>query len=408
MKKNKRILTFLIIISICMFSNINNVNATNKTYKANDLVVIKINDTTGYEFYILEDSDESSDEVTAIFRNVLGEEMTFTPNNTIFTNSLLDNTLKQLTSTWSNPTNIRLINKNEVQNNDVFRGRNYLYWTQTIELEGAEFFPYIVNILQISGGLGTEMYSIEPLRINDANKEEYKAYIRPVITIKKEFIEERETDKLWTELTNKIKENIAEQNNEKDTTSTVTVTNDRSNLQFITTKSNGTYETKYTYKNGIIELVNTDNITSEQATINYLLTLNILSSYAQIKGYSDEEILNFLIYTSNQEATLENDGYEFTSKTFEETTENSSSKITVPVTFSIDANTLDEEYNKCLASQSTKEENQQQPTDDKTQEGQVINVPNTASNIPKYIFIISLVLIGIGSTILIKTIEKNN
>lgn len=382
MNKKKHILTILIIIVSII--TINNYNVNAKSYNSGDLVEIKLNDHESKKFYIIKNSDNTQDTVTAILTTVIGDGFDFTPKNTTFENSFPDQMLKSLTSSWKTPTEIRLITKDEVENNKIYQGDGSNYWTQTIILQAEEFYPYLVNITKNSD----KSLTAELLMINDTNRDN-KGFIRPVITINKSYIIGDKTDDntnenklLWDAFIKKLITEINNNNNNDNKNYTQSLNYSDNDLK-ITNKDNNenTYTSTFTYKDGVLSLVPVDNITLEQAKADYAAISSIIKSYSEIKGYDYQQLLEYI--ENNKNLQLKTDGIEITYKNFE-------TNLRYPITFSLDLSKGLTSYEKFLA------------TKNPISQDQTINVPNTKENTPSYIKNTAIILILIGIAILIE------
>lgn len=163
--------------------------ATYTAYKAGDKITVNVNDTTQKVFYVLEESNTTSNTVTAIYEDVLGDAFWFGATSTTYAGSTAETTLKTLISDWTNPTQIRLINANEIMSDvtlststgAAFTIPSYLnisknYWTQDVVVEDGTTYATIIS--------AKSNYS----SISITSDNTTTAYIRPVITINKEYI----------------------------------------------------------------------------------------------------------------------------------------------------------------------------------------------------------------------------
>lgn len=399
MKKEKNILLLLIsIISIFIFNN-HNVNATNhdyyKSYRYGDLVTIKLNENETKEFYIIADSTTSQNTVYAISKTVLGDGFSFTPKNSEFKDSLIDQQLKSLTVSWKTPRSIDLIGIANVNNNSIFQGDGASYWTNTITTEAAEFFPHIVKVNKNEDNSLTAAV----LKITDANREDNKAYIRPVITVDKSYIIEKN---------NNEQDNTANDNNNQDESKTFwdilikklssgltssTLSHTENTLTIINKDElDNTYTSNFTYKDGVLSLVPVDNVTLNQALYDQMVINYIIQTYSDIKGYNYEQVQEYIKKHPN--LTLKDDGIEITYKEIEKEENNPdvSFQITmeIPVTFSMNLLKGFPSYEKYLA------------TKNPISNDQTIDVPNTKETLPTYIKTTAIILILTGVALLIE------
>lgn len=398
MKKKKNILLLLIsIISIFIFNN-HNVNATNhnyyyKSYKYGDLVKIRLNKNETKEFYIIADSATSQNTVYAISKTVLGDEFSFNPNNSEFKDSLIDQQLKSLTASWETPLNIDLVSVSNVKNNLIFQGDGKNYWTNTITTEAAEFFPHIVKVNKNED----KSLTAEILSINDVNREDNKAFIRPVITVDKSHIIEdnnNEQDNItnddeiktfWDIFIKKLSSKLNYISTINYTENTLTIINKD--------ELGNTYTSNFIYKDGVLSLVPVDNVTLNQALYDQMAINYIIQTYSEIKGYKYEQVQEYIKKHPN--LTLKDDGIEITYKELEQKDNNpdgSYFQITMelPVTFSMNLLKGFPSYEKYLATQNP------------ISNDQTIEVPNTAEDMPTYVKTTAIILILTGVALLIE------
>ena len=190
-----------------------------KSYKVGEVVTVKLNNVTEKEFYILQDSIADESTVTLFAKENIGTSAfnnDYTDGND-YEGSLIQSKLNELTSTWTNVKEKRLIKVEEivatnlihkeresrcpegdceevytyVNQDSFFYKENEFYWTMT-KVENKETtgdtnrYVYFVDL---SGCIETHIVGYKPGGEWNPNGTFFENFgIRPVIIIDKEYI----------------------------------------------------------------------------------------------------------------------------------------------------------------------------------------------------------------------------
>ena len=187
-----------------------------KEYKIGDKVKIAVNDSTEVEFYVLKDSSKTEDSVTLFAEKNIGYSAfnnDFTDGNE-YKGSLIENKLNELTSTWTNIKEKRLITVDEIkttgltnkvqcgpsendicdkiENNSWLKYNNEIYWTMTkaenngnIKYDEGKYVYYI----SLDGTITGHIVGYKPGSEWNKNGNYFDSFgIRPVIEVSKEYI----------------------------------------------------------------------------------------------------------------------------------------------------------------------------------------------------------------------------
>lgn len=326
MKKSKIIYG---LITLALFMGILNVEAKSYTaYKAGDKITVNVSESKQLNFYVISDSD--GENVTAIYEGFLGEKTEFKAVTNSLEGSLAETKLKEYTADWNNPSEIRLIKvqeivpgiemtkdsltsymdiKNPIYN--YFENDKVSYWTQDVLEEVLEeekkYYPIIVSSLNVFAAftMGGEIPDEE-----SATFDEFDAYIRPVITISKDHVvggtHTSETETLWEDFVEAYKNTGYLEEYFKE----VKVTHTSDSLKVITIYEDESFETNFTYKDGIITLIPTE--IDEESFVELFKIENCIYAIADLKKYDIEALIEYI--NSKETFTLENDGFELTEK----------------------------------------------------------------------------------------------
>lgn len=344
----KKILNYILcaFVFIGVMPITTHAKATYTAYKAGDKITVNVNDTTQKVFYVLEESNTTSNTVTAIYEEVLGDAFWFGATSTTFAGSTAETTLKTLTSDWTNPTQIRLINANEIMSDvtlststgAAFTIPSYLnigknYWTQDVVVEDGTTYATIIS--------AKSNYS----SISITSDNTTTAYIRPVITINKEYIVNDNVDydaelEKFVE-TFKNTEWMGMLTAAFEEGSELKIEHTISNLKVILTgEEDGetyTYTTNFTYANGILKYVpytTVDATNVEYAFVDELWILNAVYALGDLKGYDDESLDEWL--GDENDYTLEKDGIILKTDTYEESYEDESISSSISLEYVTD------------------------------------------------------------------------
>jgi len=186
MKRLNYLLLAILLLSVGLIT----VDAkTYTSYKKGDKITVNVNDSTKLDFYVIEDS--STEAVTAIYDGVLGDDFYFGPTTNSIAGSTAESKLKELTSTWKNPTEIRLVKASEIisgikvstDTSEDFTEPSYFnmgksYWTQDVTVNGDKYYPLVV----------TSWITYSQLHSAIEGAPSSTGAIRPVITVLKDNV----------------------------------------------------------------------------------------------------------------------------------------------------------------------------------------------------------------------------
>lgn len=160
-------------------------------YEAGNEIEVVLGKGLKAKFYVMEDSNSESGTVTAIYKDVLGEAFYFGPTKASIVGSTAKTKLDELTKDWETPNEIRLIDVSEINDEidtsseeeyeftkPVYLNIGKSYWTQTVINNGETYRPYLV----------TTWNTFSTLHTTQSNSPSNGGYIRPVIEIEKEYI----------------------------------------------------------------------------------------------------------------------------------------------------------------------------------------------------------------------------
>ncbi len=187
------------------------------TYKIGDKVVIKLNDYLEQSFYVLKNSSSEEDNVTLFSEKNIGTSAfnnDYSDGNE-FNGSLIQSKLNELTSSWTNVKEKRLVTVDElkqtglttkeqcgpsneicetINGNSWLKHQSEMYWTMTkaISSDNTQYddgkYVYYVDLNGVITG-SIVGYSVGSEWNKDGNA--FKNYgIRPVIEISKKYITE--------------------------------------------------------------------------------------------------------------------------------------------------------------------------------------------------------------------------
>lgn len=344
MKRKKFLLFNLIIITaIIRITSVKAISYT--TYNIGDEITVNLNDSLKENFYVIEDNNDS---VKAIYKGFLGEDIVWpeqiTTDECTYDGSILDQTLKQRTSTWTNATNITLPTANDIVKDfdytSVEAYKNLIKQTNNgedgiVHLEKIQSVPFYALKNPERSKIFTK--SLIAMVKKDDNVDGYDhnycwiyAYgyafaefpyftvsinesgsIRPIITVSKNNIEGgtyiSENEKLWDNFIEVFKTaKYAKEFSQNGYTSDITSTSD--SLKITLSNEKNTWITNFSYSNGIITYIPADNTT--EMLIDNIWINNCVYALAQIKGYDTEKLMDWLNKQSNS-LTLNNDGIEY-------------------------------------------------------------------------------------------------
>jgi len=278
MEKIKKLILSLILIMVISVSKVKAYNFYN-TYNPGDEITVILNDSLKSSFYVVEDDDDS---VKAIYNGILGEDIAWEyslDNNCTFTDSVVEQALKERTKIWDNVSYVTLPAANEITSFDYSSQKEFEeLGTLTnpagggmIHLESLNNVPFYA----LNNETGTEYYTKSVMTWNDSNGTSCNSYvygysktefpylflnipdgteyasIRPLIWVSKYYVEDGiNKPKDWNEFAKLFAEFVVDEGYGK-----INVYHDNNNL----TMSDGDVTDKYIYENGILKLISKNN-----------------------------------------------------------------------------------------------------------------------------------------------------
>lgn len=334
--KNMKKIIFVGLFSLSLILGVNTINAdTNySSYNAGDKITVNVNASEKQEFYVIEASDSSSDKVVAVTASVIGEAMEYGPGpdtSNPFEGSAIQTKLNELTSTWTNIISKRMLEINEVVpdadltafNLISFEEPSYLcnieestkYWvsTKSKKISSLIIVPYVWRLT------AKNCYLDSTIVAGYDDDSVPKAYLRPVITVSKEYVEDGivvpEEDKVWKEFIEKFKnsDTVSQFKNDGFTVE-FEYGDDYLNVKLIDTENNKSWTTSFKYADGIITYVSNANDENLFIDSNYWIP-NTIYVLSEMKGYDADKLISWLSEQNN--LTLTSDGIEFNTKEME-------------------------------------------------------------------------------------------
>lgn len=328
--KNMKKIIFVGLFFLISLLGINTIKAdTNyNSYNAGDKITVNVNTSEKQEFYVIEASDNSSDKVVAVTASVMGEAMEYGPGpdtSNPFEGSAIQTKLNELTSTWTNIISKRMLEINEVvhdadltvfdiktfESSYLCNLENYSeYWvsTKSKNLSSSIYVPYVYQQSSQSCYLSTTIVAGEGL-----SGDPPKAYLRPVITVSKEYVEDGivvpEEDKIWKEFVNKLNYLLVFEDND---TYRIIIDSGDDFLDILVHNNvnNTNWTISFEYADGILTYVPSTNEKDLIFADEFIYScINVIS---EIKGYDADKLLSWL---SNQDnLTIDADGIQFSKK----------------------------------------------------------------------------------------------
>lgn len=423
--KRKKLL--YLVIGIFLFLGTTKVEAktikTYTNYKEGDEITVHLNSSEDAKFYIIKNDEK---EVTAIYKGKLGEQVELQSFDTcIFNESNIYKELSNRTSNWTNLEKITLPSASEIIGS--FDELSWVSFRSKIsELGGngtgnsiqlnSQFAPFytlnlndsfwtssvasIESLVEFKNGVvdteyNCNIYYYGKYLLNEGTYllNSWKGlsnYIRPVITVSKDYVVGGYTEKediaysRWEKLVEKIKSSdpLEEYNDnyQKDFVS------DENSMIITLTNQEESYIIKYTYNNGIVTFDLANNTTIENAFLSKEYTLQFFKSISEIFGYNYDSLINW--YVEHSELTLEKDGFQYTTKIFQENISEEESNTTIKIVDHFDFN---------LETGIITFPNNNQSTDT-TKINETVEVPDTSMNKSTLVVIIAVgfILVGIG------------
>lgn len=312
--KKKNILIYGLFLLVLFVIDTNVEAKTYTTYKNGDEITVKLNDNEKSKFYVMEDKD---DKVVAVYEDVLGDMIAFGASENGYEGSEVQKSLNSLTASWSNAIEKRLVKVSEIigENNlssnysKEFKTPSYFcngknYWLMDTYKEETEEYivPFDVN------------YWISYCHIAaraDNDEIKTKSYIRPVITVSKDYviggsyISEEET--LWQKFVETFKKTEIVETIKESEDTTIDITDTSDSLKVVASDGTNTWTTNFTYSDGIVTFVPSDG---EDATrvFDGIWVVNCIYTLAKLKDYDIDKLDEWL----NEDKTyvLATDGIE--------------------------------------------------------------------------------------------------
>lgn len=319
-RKNKLKLFLACLISVSFMCGIGNIKAkTYNTYKKGDKITVNVNNSTKLNFYVMEDNN---DKVVAIYENVLGELIEFGASANGYEGSNAQTKLNDLTSSWNNVIEKRLVKADEIISNttlsdnfnETFTTPSYLcngtsYWLLDTYKDSTSVIitPFMVRSWTVFCDLTSASDDTE-------NQVRLTSYIRPVITVSKENVIggviEDENDKAWDAFVDAFgKTDIMKTTKES---SNIVVSSTDSTLKIKLVYNNNTYESSFTYANGILKYVPSTSSLEDAPLVDSLWIANSLYALCAVKNYDIEKVQAWL--EENTNLKIATDGIEFVEK----------------------------------------------------------------------------------------------
>lgn len=412
MKKRKILISSLISLVFMGFTNVEALTYT--TYKIGDEITVNLNDTLKEQFYVIENNNEA---VKAIYKEALGEDIIFPKENSCtFEGSIVDETLKQRTVTWTNALNITLPTANDIVGEFDYTSLDELEkLVQKSNNGSAANIVHLENLTNVpfyalNNAEKTKFFTNSLIDNTESLSENCDIYvygyswtgfpyfwvsthdngsIRPIITVSKEnivggtYISEEEI--LWNKFVEAYKKTDLVKDVQKIETNTVNITSTSSSLKVDFSDGTNSWTTNFTYANGIVTYVPSNS--EDTAMVDGIWISNCLYALANIKGYELEKVSSLL--KEDKKYTLINDGIEFEVKEVNQEYNSSETNGTIfektYSSFKLDIK------NGLKNFSSNVEENKKQ---------EVINdIPDTGLSNSSFIYIISLICLFIGIAI---------
>ncbi|MEG1506783.1 MAG: hypothetical protein RR478_04745 [Bacilli bacterium] len=334
MKKTKNVIISL-IFTIAFFIGINGIKATTyASYKVGDLITINVNDTEKVEFYVIAESNDTSKEVTAITKSLLGTPILFGPTTKGLAGSEAEKALNQVTSTWANLLEKRLINANEIKTDlaadaSLYGGYNFTTpgWARVSEVDKSYFTQTVISgqsetysVFAVKGFASlsnlASIYSSSATPAANA----VTGYIRPVITISKDhvqggaFISESET--AWKSFVADFKTGSILKNYEiKNPTFKITVADTPTTLKVTVNTGKADLITNFKYTDGVLEYVASNDV--NMSIFDALWISQAIQSLSNLKKYDYKELSAWIGKQDQKALTIKADGIFFTTVPYE-------------------------------------------------------------------------------------------
>lgn len=302
----KRILKYSLFALVFMigFSNVS--AKTYTSYKEGDKITVNVNGTSKVDFYVVSDSDSSKNKVEAISKTAQGGLIEQSQINY----DLLDE--------WTNVEGMRSINANQISSSFIFQNSlefkapawaitDFPYWTNDFitTIEGKNIRYYVRN----QGD-----YSEIALANAGSDGVAIKAYLRPVITVDKEFVVGgvtlSEDDKLWQKFTDKFKTTDLVKELKEVSGNEVNFISTLDSLKVMLKSDGKEYVTNFTYSNGVLTYV--PSSTDEEKIVDSIWIHNCVLALSNMKGYDYKKVVEWL--NERTDFKLATDGIEFTLK----------------------------------------------------------------------------------------------
>ncbi len=313
-EKNKLKLFLVFLMTAAFMCGIGNIKAkTYNTYNRGNKITINLNDSTKLDFYVIEDSDKDNNKVIALAKS-------FTDNNT-YTFDEASALLLTKKSEWNNVLNVDFATaKQLVGSTPEFSDSNSkATFTEPgwVSNEGMDFTTYWLKDIAQDGshmaiyGADTHYNTQFHVILKDDTE---KIYTRFLVETTKENVVggviEDENDKAWDAFVEAFgKTDIMKTMKES---SNIVVSSTDSTLKIKLVYNNNTYESSFTYANGILKYVPSTSSLEDAPLVDSLWIANSLYALCAVKNYDIEKVQAWL--EENTNLKIDTDGIEFVEK----------------------------------------------------------------------------------------------
>lgn len=330
--KNMKKMIFVSLFSLVLILGVNSVQAKEQysSYNKGDKITVNVNDNDKLDFYVIENSGSDTDKVTAIYESTLGDSVRFEPSADGYEGSGVQKKLNELTSSWSNVINKRLLTADEVipgielkkSVDEFLKEPSYLcsskafsYWlSDTVKDEETDYLlTFSITRVPDRNGSGDYSCNLFPEASGDSVFSTTLAGVRPVITVSKEHVDGGviipEEDKIWKEFVNKLNDLLVSENND---TYRIIIDSGDDFLDILVHNNvnNTNWTISFKYADGILTYVPSANEKDLIFADEFIYScINVIS---EMKGYDADKLLSWL---SNQDnLTIDTDGIQFSKK----------------------------------------------------------------------------------------------
>lgn len=331
--KNMKKIIFVSLFSLVLILGVNSVQAKEQysSYNKGDKITVNVNDSDKLDFYVIENSGSDSDKVTAIYESAFDDYVKFKPSANGYEGSGVQKKLNELTSSWSNVINKRLLTADEVipgielkkSVDEFLKEPSYLcnekiftYWlSDTVKDEESGGYILTFTISYFPDRNSSDGYSCNlfPGASGDSDFSTSSSKVRPVITVSKKYVDGGviipEEDKIWKEFVNKLNDLLGSENND---TYKIIIDSGDDFLDILVHNNvnNTNWTISFKYADGILTYVPSANEKDLIFADEFIYScINVIS---EMKGYDADKLLSWL---SNQDnLTIDTDGIQFSKK----------------------------------------------------------------------------------------------